>query len=265
MKFAKAFETLNGRPPETADIRRFQTLTNALETTPEDAILSIFVACDHYEMLYEKIPGLVNEAINNAVAGAERAANLVVSDASKKVQTVVAESLGPLAEKAFNEGVKTYIDWVDNEARSAARARAMSMSLGVVAAVLLAGVLLGWGAGAWSRSDADEQLIAAAAASQAAVAGQLAQKDLQAAATIANLKAEQAATMANLNAAKVWSGTAEGQLAYKFFTAGSGVLAAKCQQEHWTIGKSGKGEKLCIPQYETWSGWKEGNVGWAIP
>lgn len=265
MKFAKAFETLNGRPPETADILRFQRLTNALETTPEDAILSIFVACDHYEMMYEKIPGLINEALNNSVASAQRAANFVINDASKKVQAVVAESLEPLAEKAFKDGVKKYIDLLDTKAQSSARFKTTAMAVAVVAVVFLVGLLLGFGGGTWSRSDADEKLIASAAASRTAVAGQLAQKDLETAAAISNLKAEQTATIANLNAAKGWSGTAEGQLAYKFFTAGSGALAAKCQGEHWTLGKTGQGEKICIPQHETWSGWKEGGAGWVIP
>ncbi|ABM40234.1 hypothetical protein [Polaromonas naphthalenivorans] len=265
MKFAKAFETLNGRPPETADIRRFQTLTNALETTPEDAILSIFVACDHYEMMYEKIPAQIIEALRVAVETANRAAKLVVDDASGKVQTIVAGSLVPLAKDAFEKGVNRYIDQIDGEARNYAKTKAIPVAIATVAMAVLVGIGLGWAGGTWARSDADATAIASAAVAQKTVAGQLAQKDAEAAATIANLKAEQAATIANLNAAKVWSGTAEGQLAYKFFTVGSGALAAKCQAEHWTLGKNGKGEKLCIPQHEKWSGWTEGSEGWVIP
>nr|WP_181375051.1 hypothetical protein [Polaromonas sp. W10N]AWD72316.1 hypothetical protein pW10NP1_p009 [Polaromonas sp. W10N] len=265
MKFSKAFETLNGRPPETADIRRFQTLTNALETTPEDAILSIFVACDHYEMMYEKIPAQIIEALRVAVEAADRAANLVVNDASTKVQTIVAGSLEPLATAAFDKGVKKYIAQIDGEAASAARSKTIPIAIAAVAAVFVVGVMLGWGGGTWARSDADSTAIASAAVAQKTVASQLAQKDAEAAATIANLKAEQAATIANLSAASRWAGTAEGQLAYKFFTVGSGAVAAKCQQEHWTIGETGKGEKLCMPQHKTWRGWEAGDIGWVIP
>lgn len=265
MKFSKAFESLNGRPPETADIRRFQTLTNVLETTPEDAILSIFVALDHYEKLYEKIPAQIIETLRVAVEAADGAAKKVVSDASGKVQTIVATSLVPLAEAAFNKGVNKYIDQIDHEAGESAKSKARPVAIAMVAAVVVASIVVGWAGGTWARSDSDSTALAAAALVQKTVAGQLAQKDAEAAITIANLKAEQVATISNLNAASKWAGTAEGQLAYKFFTVGSGAAAAKCQGKHWTIGETGKKEKLCMPQHKTWSGWEDGNTGWVIP
>ena len=265
MKFVQAYESLNGRPPETADIRRFQTLTNVLETTPEDAILSIFVALDHYEKLYEKIPAQIVETLRVAVEAADGAAKKVVNDASGKVQTIVATSLVPLAEAAFEKGVKKYIDLIDHETGQSATSKARPVAIAMIAAVVAVSVVVGWAGGTWARSSSDEQLIAAATASQAAVAGQLAQKDAEAAAVVANLKAEQAAAIANLSAAKGWIGTAEGQLAYKFFTVGDGAVAAKCSQEHWTLGKNAQKQKLCIPQYETFFGWKEGAGGWVIP
>lgn len=265
MKFARAFETLNGRPPGMDDIRRFQTLTSALETTPDDAILSIFVALDHYEIMYEKVPAQIIEALRLAIEVADGAAEKIVNDASKKVQTIVAKNLVPLAEAAFEKGVGKYIDQIDSEAGQFATARARPMAAVLIAAVVVVSVVVGWAGGLWSRASDDAQLIAAAAVAQKTVAGQLAQRDAEAAAVVANLKAEQATAIANLSAAKGWAGTAEGQLAYRFFTIGDGVKAARCNGIRWDVGESSDKKKLCVPQHSTWGGWEKGHEGWVIP
>ena len=258
-------KSISGNDPTPEQIARVTGIAHDFDIPKNDAMFPIMVMMDQYHGIFSELPKKIHDAVNNAVKSAERAANLVVNDASKKVQTIVAGSLEPLASVAFDKGVKQYITRIDSEAKSAARYKALQVAIALVAAVFVVGVLLGWGSGTWARSDADEKLIAAAAVSQKTVSGQLAQKDAEAAAAIANLKTEHATAIANLSAAKGWAGTAEGQLAYKFFTVGSGVLAAKCQGEHWTTGKTGKGEKLCIPQHKTWSGWEEGGTGWVIP
>lgn len=258
-------KSISGNDPTPEQIARVTGIAHDFDIPKNDAMFPIMVMMDQYHGIFSELPKKINDAVNSAVKSAERAADLVVGDASKKVQTIVAGSLEPLASAAFDKGVKEYITQIDGEAASAARSKALQGAIAVVAAVFVVGVLLGWGSGTWARSDADEKLIAAAAVAQGTVAGQLAQKDAETAAAIAKLKAEQAATIANLSAAKVWAGTAEGQLAYKFFTVGSGAMAAKCQAEHWTLGKSGKGEKMCVPQHEKWSGWTQGSEGWVIP
>ena len=258
-------KSISGNDPTPEQIARITGLAHDFDIPKNDAMFPILVMLDLYHGAFSALPKKVNDAVNNSVKTAERAADLVVNDASKKVQTIVAGSLTPLAEAAFEKGVKKYIDQIDGEAGEHAKSKALPVAIATVAISVLVGIGLGWAGGTWARSSSDERLIAAATASQAAVAGQLAQKDAEAAAVVANLKAEQAAAIANLSAAKGWAGTAEGQLAYKFFTVGSGVMAAKCQGEHWTIGETGNKEKLCIPQHKTWSGWKEGGTGWVIP
>lgn len=260
-----SIEQLTGKKVTDQHIQKILAVASGMEIRQDDPMLLLFLVLDHYTGLFNETPEKINLAVNNSVKAAERAADLVVNDASKKVQTIVAGSLEPLAEKAFNEGAKKYIDWLESEAQSSARTKTMPVAIAAAAGVLLVGIGLGWGGGTWARSDADATAIASAAVAQKTVASQLAQKDAEAAATIANLKVEQAATIANLSAASRWAGTAEGQLAYKFFTVGSGAVAAKCQQAHWTIGESGKGEKLCLPQHKTWSGWEVGGSGWVIP
>lgn len=258
-------KSISGNDPTPERIARITGIAHDFDIPKNDAMFPILVMLDQYHGAFSELPNKVNDAVNNSVKAAERAANLVVNDASKKVQTIVAGSLTPLAEAAFDKGVKKYIDQIDGEAGEYAKSKARPVAIAMIAAVVAVSVVVGWAGGTWARSDSDATAIASAAVAQTTVAGQLAQKDSELAATIANLKAEQAATIANLSAAKGWAGTAEGQLAYKFFTAGSGLMAAKCQAEHWTLGKTGKGEKLCMPQYETWSGWKEGSTGWVIP
>lgn len=258
-------KSISGNDPTPEQIARITGIAHNFDIPKNDAMFPIMVMLDQYHGAFSELPQKVNDAVNNAVKMAERAANLVVNDASKKVQTIVADSLTPLAKDAFEKGVKQYIEQIDSQSTSDAKFKAIPVAIATVAIAVFIGVGLGWAGGTWARSDADATLIASAALSQKTVESQLAQKDAEAAATIANLKTEQAATIANLSAAGRWAGTAEGQLAYKFFTVGGGTMAAKCQGEHWTLGKTGEGEKLCVPQYETWSGWKDGKMGWVIP
>ena len=256
---------ISGVEPTPELLNRISAMAHNFNIPKNDALFPFMVMMDQYHGVFSELPNKINDAVSNSVSGAERAADLVVNDASKKVQTIVAGSLEPLATAAFEKGVNKYIRQLDSEATNSAKANAIPVAIAGVALAVLVGIGLGWAGGTWARSNSDAQLIAAATASQATVAGQLAQKDSETAVVIANLKAEQAASIANLNAARGWAGTAEGQLAFKFFTTGGGLMAAKCQAEHWTLGKTGKGEKLCMPQYETLMGWKEGNVGWVIP
>ena len=258
-------KSISGNDPTPEQIARVIGIAHNFDIPKNDAMFPIMVMMDQYHGVFSELPDKINKAVNNSVKSAERAADLIVNDASKKVQTIVAGSLEPLASAAFDKGVKQYIDLLDSEATSAARFKTIIVAIATVAAVFVVGVMLGWTGGTWTQSDADATAIAAAAVAQKTVAGQLAQKDAEAAVAIANLKTEHAATIANLSAAKGWAGTAEGQLAYKFFTVGSGAAAAKCQGEHWTIGKTGKGEKLCMPQIDGLTGWKEGGTGWVIP
>lgn len=258
-------KSISGNDPTPERIARITGIAHDFDIPKNDAMFPILVMLDQYHGAFSELPKKVNDAVNNSVKTAERAADLVVNDASKKVQTIVAGSLTPLAEAAFEKGVKQYIEQIDHEAGNYAKSKAVPVAIATVAIAVLVGIGLGWAGGTWARSSEDQAAIASAAVAQRTVAGQLAQKDAEAASVVANLKAEQAATIANLSAAKGWAGTAEGQLAYKFFTVGSGLAAAKCQGEHWTLGKTAKGEKLCKPQHKTWSGWEEGGSGWVIP
>ena len=269
-------KSISGNDPTPALIARITGIAHDFDIPKNDAMFPILVMLDQYHGAFSELPNKVNEAVNNAAKVAERTANLIVNDASKKVQKVVAESLEPLATAAFDKGVKKYIDRIDSEANDSAKNKAIPIAIGAAAAVLCFGVAVGWAAGAWSRSDSDAALIASAAVAQKTVVAQLAQKDAEHAAalagtlkvhaeTIARLQADQNAVIDNLTAASRWAGTAEGQLAYKFFTVGGGNIAAKCQGENWTLGKTAKGEKLCMPQHSSFFGWKDGNFGWLIP
>lgn len=258
-------KSISGNDPTPEQIARVTGIAHDFDIPKNDAMFPIMVMMDQYHGIFSELPKKINDAVNNSVKAAEREADLVVNDASKKVQTIVAGSLTPLAEAAFEKGVKQYIEKIDLESQDYATSKAVPVAIATIAIAVLVGIGIGWAGGTWTRSNADSTAIAAAAVAQKTIAAQLAKKDAEAAATIANLKAEQAAMIANLNAAKGWAATEEGKLAYKFFTVGSGAVAAKCQQKYWTIGKSDKGDKLCIPQHKTWSGWEDGNAGWVIP
>lgn len=271
----EAMRLIGGVAPSPEQVRRVQSIAHSLGIPNNDPLMMQYVALDCYFGVFSELPEKINKVVNDSVKTAERAADLVVTDASRKVQSVVAGNLAPLASVAFAEGVRKYIDRLENEAANSAQIRAMPIALGAVAIAVLVGLGIGWGGGTWARSASDEKLITAAAASQAAVSGQLEKKDLTTVAAIADMKSETDSkiaeikadskkTIENLSAAKTWYTTPEGQLAYKFFTAGGGNTAAKCEGINWEIRNVAAG-KFCVPRVDGIFGWKDGSVGWKIP
>ena len=84
MKFQEVFKRLNGRDAGAEDVLKFERLTTALETTPNDAMLAVLVALDHYETLYRTIPAKITETATDILsrfkesADAQAVASIVV-------------------------------------------------------------------------------------------------------------------------------------------------------------------------------------------
>ena len=70
-----------------------------METTPGDAMLSILVALDHYETLYNRIPARIKDATQSAAINAAHAAQAEVTSAvAALLPTVAAEVSNSAAE-----------------------------------------------------------------------------------------------------------------------------------------------------------------------
>lgn len=69
MKFKEAYQQLNGHEPTPEKIIEFERTCAILETTHNDAFLSVLVALDHYQNLYSEIPTKINQSIETTLAG----------------------------------------------------------------------------------------------------------------------------------------------------------------------------------------------------
>ncbi len=104
MRFKDVFEKINGRAPTTEEILKFERLTTALETAPNDALLAVLVALDHYERLYSKIPATIKQSAESAAKGA-------AEQAQAEVEKAVA-SLVPAVESAVSHAASSAVQRV---------------------------------------------------------------------------------------------------------------------------------------------------------
>jgi hypothetical protein len=102
MRFVDVFEGLNKRKPTTQEKLNFERLVTTLETTPNDAILSVLVAFEHYKTLYETIPnkinGVVTDTLKTVNDAAKEQAKLAVAETQKELAKAVAEASQKVAK-----------------------------------------------------------------------------------------------------------------------------------------------------------------------
>lgn len=214
-----------------------------------------------------KIPGELIAAAKKAKEEYEAITIAAEKHAKVTIERVAAETLVGAAEKAFGDGVQKYTEGLEHAAVEKSAGRVAMVG----GAVLLAGILLGGGFTYFGQMFADKSALenaiaTAAAATEAKVKAEAGATAAIAAATVsANAKAE--AEVKQLRASAGWLGTADGQLAYKFFTKGGGKSAATCDADlHWEKFKMDDGRNLCVPMRPgRIYGWASGETGWLIP
>ncbi|MCW2314065.1 protein mobE [Rhodoferax antarcticus] len=112
MKFQEVFKRLNGREAGAEDVLKFERLTTALETTPNDAMLAVLVALDHYETLYGTIPAKIRKESESTLASFKLAAEKTATAAFKTSEAAHADALVQLADKvAIQASTKSMFKW----------------------------------------------------------------------------------------------------------------------------------------------------------
>lgn len=91
MNFKEAFEALNGVQPTAEDILKFERLVNILQTTPNDAFLSVLMAFEHYHKLYEQMPRKISSELNTSL-------EIVKCDADRLLRSAVESWKADLAK-----------------------------------------------------------------------------------------------------------------------------------------------------------------------
>lgn len=112
MRFQEVFKRLNGREAAPEDVLRFERLTSALETTPNDAMLAVLVALDHYEKLYQKVPQEITEATRVALGTLGASVELETKKYTAKAKADLAEAVAAAAtEVAEKTAAKSMWQW----------------------------------------------------------------------------------------------------------------------------------------------------------
>lgn len=113
MTFQDVFKRIHGREPKTEEILKFERLTTALETAPNDALLAVLVALDHYENLYAKIPGKITETVSKTLIDFRASADIEAAASIAEAKADLAKAVSEAAVKvARNTATRNMMQWV---------------------------------------------------------------------------------------------------------------------------------------------------------
>ena len=121
MQFQEVYKRLNGREATTEQVLKFERLVASLETTPNDAMLSVLVALDHYENLYSEIPAKINSSTAAILAEFKLSAEKSARAAFHKTQAINASALASIANRVANDvSTKRMYQWASGSVAIAA-------------------------------------------------------------------------------------------------------------------------------------------------
>lgn len=251
----EAIRLISGKEPSPEQVNRIQAIAHNCGFALNDAMMPVLIALDAYHGAFKELPGRAQQAADEITSNASKQTRFVV-------ERTVAESLVPVATKAFKDGVDKYTGILEQ----AAAKKSMGMVAAAATGVLAVGLLVGWVGGSWSRGNEDRNAIEAAAVAQAGVASRL-QATVNADQAVLNkVAADAAAVVAAADSSEKWARTEQGRLAFKFFTEGSGLAAVKCQSVQWERLDGKDGRHFCVPKIKNfWGSWASGGDGWVIP
>jgi hypothetical protein len=113
MNFQKSYRQINGHDPTPEKILKFERTCAALQTTPNDALLCILVALDHYENLYSTIPVKIKKSLDETLIGLQGAMDIQAHTSVNAVQASLIESVSKAAHMVAKDvGVKQKWQWI---------------------------------------------------------------------------------------------------------------------------------------------------------
>jgi hypothetical protein len=125
------FAKLLGRTPTDRSRQNIYRVRDALNIKPTDSVWMLLMALEHYEMLYEDIPGKITTAAREVVAGVRSAAEAEAAAARAETAKALMRAVHEAAVKSTKQAAGAYL------------AKWVSIGVGVTA---LAGTLLCWAA-----------------------------------------------------------------------------------------------------------------------
>lgn len=129
MSFQETYRKLHGREAQHSEILEFERMVTVLDTTPNDAILSLLVAFGYYKALYGEIPGKIEKASVTTLNGFKEAADATANAAMAKAEETLTKAV-----------VKASVEAANNTATAKAKVEVLKWgsACGVVGVVLVA-------------------------------------------------------------------------------------------------------------------------------
>lgn len=109
----RTFERINGRPPSAEETIKLERLITALDTTPDDALLAVFLTLDHYERLYEAVPSKIHQATQNAVSQFKKIADAQAQASIAEAKADLAKAVAKVAIDVAKTATKRQLlEWI---------------------------------------------------------------------------------------------------------------------------------------------------------
>ena len=103
MSLIDAYTKVNGRPPSLRSLQRLNAAIEVLGIKQNDALITLLFVLEHYQELYEQIPGQIQKAsdiaMEDAGAYANRAVEVAAAHAVKGLSKEVAKVANELASQ----------------------------------------------------------------------------------------------------------------------------------------------------------------------
>lgn len=125
----EAFGTLLGRQPSDKERQALYRARDALQLRDNDALWLLLIALGHYETLYGRLPGLIEDTAKGALNGVKAAAEAQMKASAATTELELSEAVARTAERI---------------ARDAARGSKLRWAAACLVASLVSLVLVGW-------------------------------------------------------------------------------------------------------------------------
>jgi len=113
MNFQEAYRQLNGHDPSPKKMLEFERTCTALQTTSNDALLSVLMALDHYEILYATIPAKIKKSMDETLDGLQCAIDVQARASVGAVQATLVEAVSNAAQAIAGDVAKKQMwQWI---------------------------------------------------------------------------------------------------------------------------------------------------------
>ena len=252
-KIMQMYRDANGREPTKERSKQLRHLQKTLGIEDNDALWSVIIGLDHYQWLYEQMPGRIEEAAGKTLRELEGAAQATIRASVEETKRNLSSAVVEVAEKtAQHAAARKSWQWL-----SVAFLVAFFVQFGIGYLAYHAGHSKGWGEG---YEVAREEKAAASWASTKE--GKLARKVAEKL-DVSSLSELAGWDMRSAMEAVKWTWTREGQAARSLSRVASIEGLAGCTLgESWRVGPSKGGiSRVCFPHPN-----EEGvPYGWPIP